>query len=65
MAPSSSWSRIATTRVEGPEPAYHFQGDELYVRAKVLSTRLKANPYREGEYESAWVQPVVRPRGER
>lgn len=51
--------------VEGPEPAYRFQGDELYVRAKVVSTRLKANPYREGEYESAWVQPVVRPRGER
>ena len=47
---------------EGPEPVYRFQGDELYVRAKVVSTRLKANPYREGEYESAWVQPVVRPR---
>jgi hypothetical protein len=45
--------------VPGPSPVYRFQGDELYVRAKVISTRLKKNPYREGEYEAAWVQPVV------
>ena len=45
--------------VEGPNPSYRFQGDEMYVRAKVTSTKLKTNPYREGEYETAWVQPVV------
>ena len=45
--------------VPGPSPAYRFQGDELYVRAKVTSTRLKKNPYHEGELEAAWVQPVV------
>ncbi len=45
--------------VEGPNPAYRFQGDEMYVRAKVISTKLKTNPYRKGEYEAAWVQPVV------
>jgi hypothetical protein len=45
--------------VEGPNPSYRFQGDELYVRAKVVSSKLKTNPYREGEYEVAWVQPVV------
>jgi hypothetical protein len=50
--------------VEGSSPAYRFRGDEMYVRAKVLSTKLKNNPYREGEYEAAWVQPVVvGPRG--
>ncbi|MGH9334488.1 MAG: PHP domain-containing protein, partial [Vicinamibacteria bacterium] len=47
------------SEVEGPEPSYRFAGDEIYVRAKVVSTRLKENPYRAGEYESAWVQPVV------
>ena len=31
----------------------------MYVRAKVISTKLKTNPYHEGEYEAAWVQPVV------
>ncbi len=45
--------------VEGPNPTYRFHGDEMYVRAKVISTKLKTNPYREGEYEAAWVQPVV------
>jgi hypothetical protein len=45
--------------VEGLNPKYRFQGDEMYVRAKVVSSRLKTNPYREGEYEAAWVQPVV------
>jgi hypothetical protein len=45
--------------VEGPSPSYRFQGDEMYVRAKVTSTKIKTNPYREGELEAAWVQPVV------
>jgi hypothetical protein len=45
--------------VEGPAPSYRFHGDEMYVRAKVISTKLKTNPYKEGEYEAAWVQPVV------
>jgi len=45
--------------VEGAEPSYRFQGDEMYVRAKVVSTKVKTNPYREGETEAAWVHPVV------
>jgi len=45
--------------VEGATPGYVFTGDEIYVRARVVSTRLKENPYREGEFETAWVQPVV------
>lgn len=43
----------------GSAPSYVFSGDEIYVRAKVISTRLKENPNREGEYQAAWVQPVV------
>jgi hypothetical protein len=50
---------VVLAEVEGPAPSYPFQGDELYVRAKVVSTKLKTNPYREGEREAAWVQPVV------
>ena len=45
--------------VPGTLPSYTFRGDELYVRAKVVSAKLKNNPYKEGEYEAAWVQPVV------
>lgn len=40
---------------------YRFTGDELYVRAVVRSSRLKENPYREGEMEMAWTQPVIVP----
>jgi hypothetical protein len=48
--------------VEGTSATYEFAGDELYVRAKVASSRPKVNPYRAGETEVAWTQPV-RPRG--
>jgi hypothetical protein len=46
--------------IEGASATYTFEGDELYVRAKIISTKLKDNPYRQGEHEAAWVQPVVR-----
>ncbi len=41
-------------------PRYVFTGTELYVRAKVVSSKPKENPYREGEMEMAWTQPAVR-----
>lgn len=37
---------------------YSIRGDELYVRARVESSRLKENPRIPGELEQAWVQPV-------
>jgi hypothetical protein len=39
---------------------YTFTGDELYVRAKVVSSKLKPDPFKEGDLEMAWTQPVVR-----
>ena len=45
--------------VQGAEPSYAFSGNEIYVRARVVSTRRKENPYSKGEFETAWVQPVV------
>jgi hypothetical protein len=45
--------------VAGPEAAYAFKGDELYVRATVVSSRRHPNGYDPGDLESAWVQPVV------
>lgn len=46
-------------KVTGTNPSYTLKGDELYVRAQVVSSRPKANYYRKGEMESAWVQPLV------
>ncbi len=40
---------------------YRFRGDELYVRAVVLSDRPHSNPYAPGDFECAWLQPVRGP----
>ncbi len=45
--------------VQGISPSYTWSGDEIYVRAKVISSKLKENPYKDGEMETAWVQPFV------
>lgn len=45
--------------VEGLAAQYDFKGDELYVRAVVTSSRKHPNPSQSGEFERAWVQPVV------
>lgn len=60
MRYSADIGRVLAT-VEGASPRYRLRGDEIYVRARVVSSKLKANPYSEGETETAWVQPV-RPR---
>lgn len=45
--------------VAGAEASYRLTGKELYVRAKVISTKLHPNPYAKGDVEVAWTQPVV------
>jgi len=42
--------------VEGLQASYQFRGDELYVRARIISS--KPNKHSEGDFESAWIQPV-------
>ncbi|MEX2671052.1 MAG: hypothetical protein WD294_02960 [Phycisphaeraceae bacterium] len=43
----------------GHEATYEFEGDEIYVRARVISSELHPNPYVEGERKQAWIQPVI------
>lgn len=38
---------------------YEFTGRELYVRARVRSSKLHPNPYAAGDVESAWTQPML------
>lgn len=45
--------------VEGVSPSYRFKGDEIYVRAKIESSKPKENYFAKGEMETAWTQPVV------
>lgn len=42
----------------GSSASYTFTGDELYVRARVTSSRPHPNPSAVGDKEQAWTQPV-------
>ena len=44
--------------VPGPRPSYRLRGDELYVRAVVVSSRKPEVPSTETEHQQAWTQPV-------
>lgn len=44
--------------VKGTSAEYTMRGDELYVRARVISSRPKSNESYPGEVEMAWTQPV-------
>ncbi|CAN5499406.1 hypothetical protein BH20ACI3_BH20ACI3_36060 [soil metagenome] len=45
--------------VKGAAASYTLRNDELYVRAKIISSKPQANPYKAGDLETAWTQPVV------
>lgn len=45
--------------VNGTTTVYPLKDDEIYVRAKVISSRLKANPFFKDEHEAAWTQLLV------
>ncbi len=56
---SAGRTGVLFTTQEGPEVSYDLSGEELYIRAKIVSDKTKENPYAEGEVEVAWTQPVV------
>ncbi|WP_305982357.1 PHP domain-containing protein [Roseivirga thermotolerans] len=43
----------------GAEVQLAIPNDVLFVRTKIVSSRLKENPFEEGDFETAWTQPVV------
>ncbi|HEX6227067.1 MAG TPA: histidinol-phosphatase [Chryseolinea sp.] len=46
-------------RISGTSGKFRIARNHAFVRAKVSSNKLKSNPYREGEFEMAWTQPVL------
>lgn len=50
---------VVLAEVRGANPSYIPRGDELYVRAKIISSKPKQFAGIEGETETAWTQPVV------
>lgn len=45
--------------VAGTRAAYRLTGRELFVRARIVSGTIKQNPFANGDFEMAWIQPVV------
>ena len=45
--------------VEGNAAMYEVTGQEIYVRAVVSASRRHPNPSEAGEFERAWVQPMI------
>ena len=45
--------------VDGLRASYTMAGDELYVRARVTSTKRKLNAVGTNEFETAWTQPLT------
>ncbi|MCH7839072.1 MAG: hypothetical protein IID38_02395 [Planctomycetes bacterium] len=50
---------VVFAEVAGTSPSYTLQGDEMYVRAKVTSSKASTNSYRQHELEVAWTQPQI------
>jgi hypothetical protein len=50
---------VVLSEVPGLIASYVLRGDELYVRAKVISSKPKANSTTLHETEAAWTQPLV------
>jgi hypothetical protein len=48
--------------VTGNNASYEFQGDELYLRARITSSKKHPNPSEVGENQRAWTQPALGPK---
>lgn len=46
---------------DGSSASYSFTGKEIYVRARITSSRKHSNPSEIDDYEQAWVQPAIGP----
>ena len=49
---------VTLATVEGLKPTYQMNGNELYVRAVVMSSLAPAVPAYKPQFQQAWTQPV-------
>jgi hypothetical protein len=50
---------ITLASSKGTKARYVAKGDEIYIRARIVSSKLHSNPYAAGDREMAWTQPLV------
>ncbi len=46
--------------IKGLEASYTLAEDDLMVRAKIISSKPKYNPFSAGDVETAWIQPIAK-----
>lgn len=46
-------------KVSGTEASIELLDSYVFVRAKIISDKVKENPFRDGDVETAWTQPVA------
>ena len=44
--------------VSGTEASFKLTKETLFVRARISSSKIKENPFQEGDFEMAWTQPI-------
>jgi hypothetical protein len=44
--------------IRGSVGSFKVTADYVFVRARISSTKLKSNPFEEGDFEMAWTQPI-------
>lgn len=50
---------VLLREIKSNRAQYTFKDGDLFVRAKVISSKYKENPFREGDFETAWSQPLL------
>ena len=72
--PATKPNALASSRIYSPQigevlaemtgtsAVYTLDGDEIYVRAKIISSKPKSNGYHGDEMEVAWTQPLMPPK---
>ncbi|NNE46636.1 MAG: histidinol-phosphatase [Rhodothermales bacterium] len=58
-AESNGPARVTFAVSKSTSPTYKLTGDEIFVRARISSTRYMSSPARDIRHEMAWTQPVV------
>jgi hypothetical protein len=53
---------VVLKEVAGTEASYRLRGDELYVRARITSSKPHPHGHKADDVEMAWTQPLVAPR---
>lgn len=50
---------VLLKEIKDTQGVYQLKPNDLFVRAKIISSKLKENPYQEGDRETAWTQPIM------